>query len=423
MRGGRGDPQQRYENDEPISDRVPRLWGWKPILLGGIAVVTIIGTCFTRSKSLDVSSDDIQTIRMSGFEENVLASGHIVPLHVTVVTTMVAGRVEIASVHRGDTVAQGTQLLLLENPELAIAALEAERIAISANEDAIKDVSQARLLVKESEQHLIEGNGALRDARQAVVEAEYMVPRQLLPVVEKPRREDLLAAALARARSDSMVLQLAKADLARRIVRAPIERQLTENLRLRHRAQIAALTVRAPVAGVLQDFEVMPGAWLNPGQTVASIIGDGGLGARLEVYEADAARLATGQPVRILVQNDTVMGTIDRIAPAARDGRVLIEVNLDASKIGLRPESSVNGEIVVTRAQNVAVVRRPSWIRTPGSYQMLCTDSSSQTANACRIDVIAVGRTSMIVDPHSNGTHLIIGGAGPPYSASRYRLR
>jgi multidrug resistance efflux pump len=311
----------------------------------------------------------------------------------------------------------------LENPELAIAALEAERIAIRANEDAIKDVSQARLLVKEAEQRLVEGNAALHDARQAVVEADYMVPRQLLPVIEKPRRDDLLAVAHARTRSDSMVLQLAKSDLARRVVRAPLERQLTENLRLGHRAQIAALTVRAPVAGVLQDFDVMPGAWLNPGQTVASIIGDGGLGARLEVYEADAARLSPGQPVRILVQSDTVTGKIDRIAPAAREGRVLIEVNLEASTIGLRPESSVNGEILVNQTQNVAVVRRPDWIREPGSYQMLCADSAAKTAEVCRIDVRAVGRASMIVDSPNNGKRLITGGTGPPYSASRYRLR
>ena len=64
-------------------------------------------------------------------------------------------------------------------------------------------------------------------------------------------------------------------------------------------AQIAQSTVRAPIDGTVYQFDLKPGAYLNPGDTVASIGRLDRVRVNVNVDEPDLGRVAKGMPVLI----------------------------------------------------------------------------------------------------------------------------
>lgn len=63
--------------------------------------------------------------------------------------------------------------------------------------------------------------------------------------------------------------------------------------------QIARSTVRAPIDGTVYQFDLKPGAYLNPGDTVASIGRLDRVRVNVNVDEPDLGRVAKGMPVLI----------------------------------------------------------------------------------------------------------------------------
>lgn len=98
---------------------------------------------------------------------------------------------------------------------------------------------------------------------------------------------------------------------------------------------IARSTLRAPVAGVLGAVDpVQPGAVLEPGEIVATVVPDGALQVVAD-YGADAiGRIAPGQPARVRLDGfpwthyGTVATRVARVSTELRDGVIRVELAL-----------------------------------------------------------------------------------------------
>jgi membrane fusion protein (multidrug efflux system)/multidrug efflux system membrane fusion protein len=98
-------------------------------------------------------------------------------------------------------------------------------------------------------------------------------------------------------------------------------------------AMLAQLTIVAPFAGVVGIRRVDPGDYLQAGQTVVALAGQGALRAVFSVPEGDAAGLAVGQDFELTVPGFApAAGVLTALSPA-----------LDAQSAAREVEGSVQG--------------------------------------------------------------------------------
>lgn len=134
--------------------------------------------------------------------------------------------------------------------------------------------------------------------------------------------------------------------------------------------QIAQSIVRAPIAGTVYQFDLKPGAYLNPGDTVASIGRLDRVKVNVNVDEPDLGRVAKGMPVVITwvaLPGRHWDGEVDRTATQI--------VTLGTRQVGmvvcvirnpdhdLLPESNVDVEIRSETVENAIAIPKEA-VRT-----------------------------------------------------------
>jgi multidrug efflux pump subunit AcrA (membrane-fusion protein) len=101
------------------------------LLVGGAVAVVAATVALTRlepaAPTVERATLWIDTVRQGTMVRQVRAPGTLVPEHVRIISAVSAGRVEQVYVRPGTTVAPGTVLLELSNPDVQLQALEAER--------------------------------------------------------------------------------------------------------------------------------------------------------------------------------------------------------------------------------------------------------------------------------------------------------
>jgi HlyD family secretion protein len=138
-------------------------------------------------------------------------------------------------------------------------------------------------------------------------------------------------------------------------------------------ARIEKSVVRAPIAGVVYQFDLKPGAFLNPGDEVASI---GRLErVRVTVYvdEPDLGRVMRGLPVAIswdALPGRVWHGSVDRrpteiVSLGARQVGEVICV-IENPDLDLLPGTNVNVEIRSEVAENVVTIPKEALQREGG---------------------------------------------------------
>jgi HlyD family secretion protein len=88
----------------------------------------------------------------------------------------------------------------------------------------------------------------------------------------------------------------------------------------------------------------------------------GRLKAELKISETQVKDIAIGQVAQIDTRNGIVPGHVIRIDPAATQGTVTVDVQLDGElPKGARPDLSVDGTVEIERLNDVVYVGRPAY--------------------------------------------------------------
>jgi multidrug resistance efflux pump len=361
-----------------------------------IAIVTLaLGRLRTAAPEVDRSGLWIGAVQRGEMIRQVKGQGSLVPEEVRWITAETAGRVEQILVKPGATVTKDTLLLELTNPDVVLEELASERDVASAEVDLIQ--ARGRLDAQElTERASVAGLASeLADVRRRA-EAYRAGAGEVfssLDVRQLSDREAEVSARLELARGRVAVVQRSKREEIS-AQQAQIARR--RNIAVFRKRQIEAMRVRAGGDGLLQDLPLELGQWVVPGSVLAKVIRPERLKAVLRISELQAKDLQVGQTASIDTHNGVIAGRVSRIAPAASQGTVTVEVTLadEGRELpqGARPDLSVEGTIEVERMRDVLSVERPAGAPPEAAYSLFKLSEGGEEALRERVEL---GRASV----------------------------
>ena len=302
----------------------------------------------------------------------VSTNGKVEPAEAGVARAERAGAVKRILVQRGQHVESGQTLVELDSSDAQaeLKTAEARQAAIRAEMQVLAQggravdragidtaIDKARLELKIA-QDAYATAGRLRD-KQAGTAAEVRAAK------ESVDRAQAQIQALEQQRS-SLVTPADHSGAEARLDEAKTAEQLAE-------ARIRMSVVQAPISGMVYQFDLKPGAYLNAGDLVASIGRLDHVHVKVYVDEPDLGRVMKGMPVSITwdaLPGRQWKGSVDRtpteIVPmgARQVGEVVCDIkNPD---MDLLPGTNVNAVILSETRENAIAIPKDAVHRQAG---------------------------------------------------------
>jgi multidrug resistance efflux pump len=371
------------------------------------ATVIVMGGVWAASSALHpaaptVSRADLymDTVRRGEMVRAVRGPGTLVSEDIRWISAITQGRVESKLVQPGTAVTAGTVLLTLSNPDVERQALEAQRQLTAAEAElaTLRSTLQGQLLSQQST--IAQLQAQLSQAERQAQAGDALLQQHMISQQEAMKARDDLADLRTRLGLERQRLTSLQASMRDEL--ASQEGQITMLRRLAafNQAQIASMQVRSPQDGVLQELPVELGQWVNSGGVLAKVVQPGRLKAVLRIPETQARDLVVGLPASIDTRNGIVRGRVARIDPAAQNGTVTVDVQLDgALPRGARPDLSVDGTVEIDRVPNAVYVGRPSYGQAtgtmtlfrvlPGGHEAVRTQVRLGRSSASNVEVLS----------------------------------
>ena len=339
----------------------------KPWIYGTVGVVALAAVTLGLSQlkaaapTVERGSVWLDSVKRGPMLRQVKGAGTLVPEYIRWLTADTAGRVERIHVRPGAPVQADTLLMELSNPDVQLQALEAERQLASAEAEliALRTTLETQRISQEAALASLEAESA-HAGRQAQATVA-LLDRAFVPTLEAQQTREKageLSTRLELERRRLSVIQVStKEQLAAQ--QGQIER-LKAVARFR-RTQVESMQVKAGEAGVLTELPLELGQWVTPGTVLAKVVKPERLKAELRIAETQARDIQVGQRAQVDTRNGVVEGTVARVAPAASQGTVRVEVTLpDELPKGARPDLTVEGTVELERLGDVLFVGRPA---------------------------------------------------------------
>jgi HlyD family secretion protein len=338
------------------------------ILYGAVAAVGVTlltwGISSLEPAAMSVSRQSVWVgeVERGTMVRQVRGPGTLVPKEIRWITSAVDGRVENRLLEPGVEVEPDSVILELTNPEVE-QQIEEARLEVNAAEAQLADLRvqlESGLLNQQAQAAAVES-----DYNEAVLEVEAnqeLSDSGLLPEIDLKRsriREEQLERRLDIERQR---LEKSRESIGSQLASERAQLAQAHALYALRRQQVASLTVRAGIAGVLQEVPIEVGERVQAGTVLARVAKPEDLKAELRIAETQAKDIEIGLPAVIDTRNGVVRGHVARIDPAVREGTVTVDVEMDeALPPGARPDLSVDGTIQIEKLDDVLYVRRPTY--------------------------------------------------------------
>lgn len=366
----------------------------------------------------------IDQVKRGPMLRQVRGLGTLVPEEIRWIPALTPGRVERIVTLPGTELKPDTVILELSNPELELEALDAESQLRGAEAQRIE------LKVRLRSQHLDQQAAAAR------VQAEYNQSKLRADADELLSEQGLLAEInykVSRGTADELAnrhrIEQERLEIADEAIQAQIavqEAQVEQRrafARLK-RSQVKALSVRAGIAGMLQQVGVEMGQQVTPGTNLARVAQPEKLKAVIRIAETQAKDVQIGQVSAIDTRNGVVPGRVARIDPAVQNGTVTVDVALTGElPKGARPDLTVDGTIELERLEDVLYVGRPAQGQPESLVGLFRLGEG--TSEAARVKV-RLGRASVntieVVEGLKEGDQVILSDTSAWDAFDRIRL-
>ena len=375
--------------------------------VGGALLLTLgLSRLKPAAPTVEKSTVWVDTVKQGPMLRQVRGPGSLVPEAegIRVISTATDGRIERLLVQPGAVVNAETVLLTLSNPELERDALDAQwQLKAAQAEAANVRVRLQRDLMDQQ-------------ATAASVESDYHQAQLQAEANEGMFRDGLVAGLtlkLSKVRAEELETrnEIEKkrlgvyADSAR--AQSAVQEARVEQLRALanlKRSQVDGLSVRAGIAGVLQELPVQVGQRVTPGTALARVVQPDHLKAQLKIAETQAKDIEVGQAASIDTRNGIVAGRVSRVDPAAQNGTVTVDVALEGPlPEGARPDLSVDGTVELDRLANVTFVGRPAFGQEQSQVSLFRVNADGDEATRVKVQL---GKSSVT-------TVQILGGVKP----------
>jgi len=390
-------------------------------------VAATVGLSRLKPAALPVerSSVWIDTVKRGEMLRQVRGTGTLVPVAIRWIPAVTAGRVERIVVFPGTAVDENTVVLELSNPELEMEALEAKSQARAAR--AQMEELKVRLTSQRLDQQAVVAR-VESESKQAALQADArkeLSKEGLVPKIDLQISEAAAEEAARRLKSERERLRIAGESVAaqRDVQRADVEQK--EAMARLKSSQLAALSVRAGIPGILQQVPVEVGERVAPGTNLARVAQPEHLKAVVRIPETQARDVQLGQKAEVDTRNGVITGHVVRIDPAVQAGTVAVDIALDGDlPKGARPDLTVDGTIELERLDDVLYVGRPALAQPEGTVGLFVLEADGQ--HASRVSV-GLGRASVsTVEIRSGlklGDQVILSDTSTWDAVDRIRLR
>ena len=391
----------------------------------GLLLVTLgLSRLKPAAPSVDRGTVLIDEVKRGPMLRQVRGLGTLVPEEIRWVVATTEGRLERIVVLPGTPVTSDTLILEMSNPEVELAALDAEAQLRQA------EAQLTELKVRLESTHL-DQEGAAARAQSEFIQAK------LRAETDQQLFDQGLIADLTRQLSRTAADEMAKRDAFERkrleIADAAIQAQLAVQettveqrramARLR-RNQANALQVRAGITGMLQQVPVEVGQRVAPGTNLARVAQPEKLKAVIRIAETQAKDVQIGQVASVDTRNGVVAGHVKRVDPAVQNGTVTVDVAMDgALPKGARPDLTVDGTIELERLADILYVGRPAQGQPESTIGLFRLDPDSNEALRTKVKL---GRASVntveVVDGLKVGDKVILSDTSAWDAVDRIRL-
>jgi HlyD family secretion protein len=367
--------------------------------VGAVAVVALVSVFLARLKpaapTVETATVWRDTVKRGPMVRQVRGLGTLVPVDEARrwLASSTQGRVERIVLRPGAQVTPDTVILELNDPQLQQQLLEAETQMRASEADLA--ATRARLDTERLNQRSI----------AATVEADFEQARLEREVNEDLARDGLVSNLILKqstVRSESLrtrsQLEKERVAVSEESVRAQMLAQQARVDQLRtlynlRRQQVDQLRVRAGMTGVLEQVPVEVGQQVAQGTNVARVADPTRLKAELRIAETQARDLAIGQLAQVDTRNGIIPGKVVRIDPAAQNGTVTVDVQLEGElPRGARPDLSVDGTVELERLENVLYVGRPAFGQENSAVGLFLVDQATMEASRVQVQL---GRSSV----------------------------
>lgn len=142
------------------------------------------------------------------------------------------------------------------------------------------------------------------------------------------------------------------------------------------------MTVYAQFGGTVLEKQLLPGAYIMPGDKLFSLSDLSTVWLYIDVYEKDIASIAPGQPVVVTsgaYPGETFNGQVTFITPIMDDATRTVKVRVELANIGgrLKPNMFVNASVLIPLAETL-VIPESSLLDT-GSRKVVFVAQSEDT--------------------------------------------
>ena len=352
--------------------RAPQKKTGRNVAIGGGVVALIAGTIFISrlgpaSPTVQRAAILIDSVQKGNVIREVRGPGTLVPEQIRWITAQSSARVERKAAESGEKVAAGQVLLEMSNPDLQIQTMQAEQQVRQAQIELLNLRTSLRSSILTQEGVVATSRTMNVSASQEASAAESLSHRKLISPFEFANKKAAAEEAATRYRVEQERLQLQRNAIESQIAAQSGQVAQLQAIAARQQNRLAALSVKAPEGGVLQDLALQLGQWVPEGTTLAKVVQPGKLKAVLRIPESQAKDVIIGQSATIDTRNGIVTGHVVRKDPSAIQGTVTIDVSLDgALPAGAVPDLSVDGTIQIERLDNVLHTGRPAFGASSG---------------------------------------------------------
>lgn len=344
--------------------RKPNRKPWILAIAGGVALLAVtVGLSKLRpaAPTVDRASVWLDTVKRGPMVRQVKGAGTLVPEYIRWLTADTAGRVERIHVKPGAQVKSDTLLMELANPDVQLQALEAERQLSSAQADLIQlrtELETERLAQEAAVASLVAESA---DAERRAQASSSLHQKELIGEIEAKQVTEKAGELDRRLALERKRLAVMTSSIRERLAAQQSQVDRLQAVARFRRTQVESMKVRAGEDGVLQELPLQLGQWVTPGVLLAKVVKPEKLKAELRIAETQARDIQQGLKAQVDTRNGVVEGTVARVAPAASQGTVLVEVSLpDELPKGARPDLTVEGTVELERLGNVLSVGRPA---------------------------------------------------------------
>jgi RND family efflux transporter MFP subunit len=299
---------------------------------------------------------------MGAIAEHIPADAVLAPLAQAAISPKITAPVRHFYVQRGSHVKAGQLLAVLENRDLAAAALD-NRGAYTTAQATYATTTQAQVPEDYQRAQLdVAQAKANRDLNQSIVNAR----KQLFAEGAIPGRDlDTAQAALVQAQAayDTAAKHLeSQKSVAHKASLEAAKGQLTsaEGKYQGAEAQVSYSEIRSPISGVVTDRPLFAGETVAAGSTLLTVMDTSALLAKIHLAQQLAQQMKVGDTAMITVPGlaDPVQAKVSLISPALDPGSTTVEIWLlvNNKKGTLKVGTPVHASIVGRQAAQALTV-------------------------------------------------------------------